>query len=82
MFQGSTVNMNVMPSLCVHMERYSTGYKCLGLTLFVGRSSSVTDRHGVKYIGLIEIQILLGDSNTNTSNANVFKYKYIGKYFK
>ena len=66
MFQGSPVNMNVMQPLYVDLECYSTGYKCLGLTLFVGRSSSVTDRHGVKYIGMIQTQLLLKDSNTNT----------------
>ena len=53
--------MNVMQPLYVYMERYSTGYKCLGLTLFVGKSS-----RGVKYIGLVDIQIFLRDSNTNT----------------
>ncbi|KAK2188278.1 hypothetical protein NP493_137g03023 [Ridgeia piscesae] len=38
---GSTVNMNVMQPLYVYMERYSTGYKCLGLTLFVGAAFCV-----------------------------------------
>ena len=36
------MNMNVMQPLYVYMERYSTGYKCLGLTLFVGKSLHVT----------------------------------------
>ncbi|KAI0214202.1 Major facilitator superfamily domain-containing protein 1 [Lamellibrachia satsuma] len=38
---GSTVNMNVMRPLYKYLERYETGYKCLGLTLFVGAAFCV-----------------------------------------
>ncbi|KAH3812738.1 major facilitator superfamily domain-containing protein 1-like [Dreissena polymorpha] len=33
---GSTVNMNVMQPLYTFIEKWSTGYKCLGIALLVG----------------------------------------------
>ena len=57
-------------------------FMCLAYVMLIMLSDIGSIKYIDIYIYLNTNTVKLRDSNTNTFKYNVFKYKYIGKYFK